>query len=509
MKGQQAVIPARPLRTLALALPGIALLVVHARKFWFVTDDAFISFIYARNLAEHGQLVYNLGDRVDGYTNFLWTVLLAGVHRLGGALEAWSLWLATALSALTIVLAVRLGEHLDPDAPAPRRLLAPLLLGGSGALACWTSGGLETALFSTLVTASALCALEASPRRDLVFGVLGALGAMTRPEGLLLFALLGGFALVDRRRAPVRALVAFAVLFGPYFVWHWRYYGFPFPNTYYVKSSGARGETLSQGAFYVGRFARDYGIWLWLPLVVPLRRGLMVLALSVPFVLYVASVGGDFMGLYRFLVPLLPLWAVHAERALGRLGPRLPAPAFAALALGFLGSYGLASARVTRKASTEIGAERGIDTPGYLRKYAHDRALIGQWMAPHLGPEDLLTVGGAGAQVWYARARAIDAFGLTDRFIAHEVPAQSTRPGHQKFAPDTYLLSRRPTVLCHTYFIAPAPHVPSAGEAAMWRARGYHWVSVVIPGLDDPGPYYSFLKRLDRSFGPLPADTSP
>lgn len=497
------------LRTLSLALPGIALLILHARRFWFVTDDAFISFIYARNLAEHGQLVYNLGDRTDGYTNFLWTVLLAGVHRAGGALETWSLWLATALSALTVVLAVRLGERLDPDAPVLRRLLAPLLLGGSGALACWTSGGLETALFTTLVTASVLCALTASPRRDLLLGVLGALAAMTRPEGLLLFALLCGCAAVERRRLPLRAVLAFSLLFGPYFAWHWHYYGFPLPNTYYVKSSGARGETLAQGAFYVGRFAADYGAWLWLPLLVPLRRSLVVLVLSVPFVLYVVSVGGDFMGLHRFLVPLVPLWAVHAERALGRLGARLSGPAFAALCVGFLGSHAVLSARVTRKATTEIGAERGIDTPGFLRKYARDRALVGQWMAPHLRPDDLLTVGGAGAQVWYARARAVDAFGLTDRFIAHEVPAHSARPGHQKFAPDSYLLSRRPTILCHTYYIAPTPHAPSPAEAAMWRARGFHWVSVAIPGLEDPGPYYSFLKRLDRPFGPLPADTSP
>jgi hypothetical protein len=53
-----------------------AVLVPHALLFDFVSDDAYISFRYARNLAEHGQLVFNLGERVEGYTNFLWTVLL-------------------------------------------------------------------------------------------------------------------------------------------------------------------------------------------------------------------------------------------------------------------------------------------------------------------------------------------------------------------------------------------------------------------------------------------------
>ena len=58
-----------------------AVLVPHARLFDFVTDDAYISFRYARNLALHGQLVFNLGEQVEGYTNFLWTVLLALRHR--------------------------------------------------------------------------------------------------------------------------------------------------------------------------------------------------------------------------------------------------------------------------------------------------------------------------------------------------------------------------------------------------------------------------------------------
>lgn len=49
----------------------------------FVQDDAFISFRYAANLiAGHG-LVFNPGERVEGYTNFLWTALMAIPHALG------------------------------------------------------------------------------------------------------------------------------------------------------------------------------------------------------------------------------------------------------------------------------------------------------------------------------------------------------------------------------------------------------------------------------------------
>jgi len=60
-----------------------AVLYMSTLRFWFVTDDAYISLVYSRNLAEHGQLVFNLGDRVEGYTNFLLTVLPAVDVKLG------------------------------------------------------------------------------------------------------------------------------------------------------------------------------------------------------------------------------------------------------------------------------------------------------------------------------------------------------------------------------------------------------------------------------------------
>src|SRR5690242_11752199 len=79
-------------RFLVLALVALAgaALVVHSLLWNFVTDDAFISFVDARNLARHGQLVFNLGERVEGYTNSLWTVLLAGFLTIGLPAEIMS-----------------------------------------------------------------------------------------------------------------------------------------------------------------------------------------------------------------------------------------------------------------------------------------------------------------------------------------------------------------------------------------------------------------------------------
>ena len=72
----------RPVR-LGLLLAAAGLLVGHALVFDFVNDDAFISFRYADNLVRHGALVFNPGERVEGYTNFLWVLLGAVFEALG------------------------------------------------------------------------------------------------------------------------------------------------------------------------------------------------------------------------------------------------------------------------------------------------------------------------------------------------------------------------------------------------------------------------------------------
>src|SRR3954463_11179626 len=91
-------------RIVVLALCAVAggILIAHSLVWNFVTDDAFISFVYSRNLAKHGQLVFNLGERVEGYTNFLWTVLLAGLLKIGLAPEIMSRVLGTACAIATL-----------------------------------------------------------------------------------------------------------------------------------------------------------------------------------------------------------------------------------------------------------------------------------------------------------------------------------------------------------------------------------------------------------------------
>ena len=65
------------LALLLVAAPWGGLLAWLSHVAWFLCDDAFISFRYARNLLEGHGLVFNPGEYVEGYSNFLWTLELA------------------------------------------------------------------------------------------------------------------------------------------------------------------------------------------------------------------------------------------------------------------------------------------------------------------------------------------------------------------------------------------------------------------------------------------------
>ena len=70
-------------RLLALAALVVLVCGLRAVQMAWLSDDAFISFRYARNLHDGLGLVFNAGEYVEGYTNLLWTLAMAAVLHLG------------------------------------------------------------------------------------------------------------------------------------------------------------------------------------------------------------------------------------------------------------------------------------------------------------------------------------------------------------------------------------------------------------------------------------------
>jgi arabinofuranosyltransferase len=511
-------------------------LVVHSLAYDFVTDDAYISFVFSRNLAEHGQLAFNLGQPVEGYTSFLWTFVL-GLGMLVGLAPEWlSRVLGTACGLATLYVAFRLAERAL-GRRTPWAAMPAVLLACSSGFACWASGGLETQLFTLLVTAAldALVAAAREPRALRRIGVVLALASMTRPEGPMVAAVLGA-AWIARRVAMRRAGDAprgfrdeaiaaawFVALWAPWFLWRWWYYGWPFPNTYYVKATGPwvspelPGQMFHNGLYYVWVWLRQSHLLYAAPLVIAGlvtagRRTPRFLAaatcagFAVIYLVYTVSVGGDFMGLHRFILPVFVAAALvvtlGAEALAGALGPArgvLLAPGLAAVVVA---GFAITQVQLTR-ASLRWGnfdSDRGIDTPIYLMAYTEDRAAIGRATAGCFRPDDFSIVGGAGAQPYFGRMRGIDVFGLVSETIAHDEPRVRARAGHTKFGSDPVLAAYDPTFVFSCYRIHPTPAQPALPCAGFWLGRGFEEVTLHVPGLRLDGEYYTFLARKQRNF---------
>ncbi|MGC9082851.1 MAG: hypothetical protein ACP5ME_06695 [Anaerolineae bacterium] len=162
----------------------IGLFVVHLILFkGFIVDDAFITFRYVQQWVHGHGLVYNVGERVEGYSNFLWIVSLAPFARLGVELTL----AAKAMGALLCLLTLLLVWKASGQIGHPR--IAPWLLAVSSPFAAWALGGLETPLFTFLLFLSgSLFLKEEEEEKGWLSGPLFGLLALSRPEGLL-FAL--------------------------------------------------------------------------------------------------------------------------------------------------------------------------------------------------------------------------------------------------------------------------------------------------------------------------------
>ncbi|MBK7758838.1 MAG: hypothetical protein IPI35_21065 [Deltaproteobacteria bacterium] len=164
-----------------------------------VVDDAFVSFRYVNNLLSGPRpRLEPLDERVEGYTNLLWVLLLAAsgrAHALELPLLALGLNLVT--FGLTLWSLARAEARISPAAWALP--LAPLLLAGQAVSLEHATTGLETSL-AALIVSLGLWMLSAPRRSPLALGAVLILGVFTRPDFALLLAAAGA-ALTRRRLA--------------------------------------------------------------------------------------------------------------------------------------------------------------------------------------------------------------------------------------------------------------------------------------------------------------------
>jgi arabinofuranosyltransferase len=261
----------RALNCAAFAL--LALYAWHASRYSFLCDDAYISFRYARNLVSGHGLVFNLGERVEGYTDFLWVLQLALLSVLGLPVPTAAILLSWLYTGLTFWVLARLCLQLRATAPAGLLFVGMLLfLAPHRSFAIWATGGLETRSFTFFVLLSMSLAWDAlhSTHRAWQASLASAAACLTRPEGVLFFGCTALWWLAAATLTAKLSLRRLGALLGPclailgaHVLLRWLYYGELVPNTYFAKVVRPWPE---MGLTYLTRAAIEYGVGLTAPL---------------------------------------------------------------------------------------------------------------------------------------------------------------------------------------------------------------------------------------------------
>ena len=308
----------------------------HAIVYYWLSDDAFISFRYVANFVNGHGLVFNIGEYVEGYTNFLWVLELSVfLGLLGIPPEVGATVLSAAFTVATYALVIAMA--CSTPFRSKRWAIAwttVFLLAINRTFAVWATGGLETRQFTFfLVFAVFLAATgKQSARRLTAASFMFALAALTRPEAMLF----GGLAIVWYGATQFRArtlkfshLLAISLPFTTiviaHFLWRYSYYGEWLPNTYYAKHV----RPWPRGGFHFYRSAiLETGLYLMIPLALlgtlarffqkDVRLHTLALIILGAHVASTFRFGGDCFE-YRFLDfywPFLTLMAVEGAVAI-------------------------------------------------------------------------------------------------------------------------------------------------------------------------------------------------
>lgn len=330
----------------ALLIAGAAAMSWANRQF---VEDAYISLRYARHFAEGSGLVWNPGfEAVEGYTNFLWVLLMSGVVRLG--LEPEPVIFAAGVASLVgLLLVVRwLARRLFGESLTATATLA--VVAANATLLAHSSSGLETSLaallcLSILAIGWSIYTDGWSVGRGILWVVVASLAVLTRMDCALAVGFSGLIAGMDATREgdrpaaklrPGRLLVLaapVAAVLGAWIAWRLSYYGDWVPNTAHIKSVDP--AKLEYGLWYVGQFIDIYALLLPAGVVLlsgavsgglgALRRGptptrVLVGALASYAILhtsYITLVGGGYLG-FRLLASAIPAMIIGFVYALDR-----------------------------------------------------------------------------------------------------------------------------------------------------------------------------------------------
>ncbi len=387
-------------------------------------DDSFITYRYAKNLAEGHGLTWNINENpVEGYTSFLWVLLNA----VGIACKMDPVIFSKVISSISIIAIIWV---LAIASKNMHWSLATIFIGSiafSPLFAFLTMFGMETTLTALLIliTASLSLRILEQPSAKTIFFwyIFSFIAALSRPDTL---PITGGiflglvFILVFQKNYITLKLLllhslAFIALGSLYMIWRFQYFGYLFPNTFYIKTNPDAGLFITEGRNYVEFFIKKYML-LYIPLIaflfgrhpinkVRLLKLTPILAGCSFFGIYLFTIIPIQGQMWRFIFPAFPIFLLSLLYYFQDVNPTIPGIKKEILYLLPVFLF----AGWTLRFIPDTLYMKDLTTP-------YDRIAVGKKLSDLNGT---MFISESGALPFFSNWKAVDLLGLNSEEIAH------------------------------------------------------------------------------------------
>jgi len=424
-------------------------------------DDAYISYRYGKNLMEGKGLVYNQGEYVEGYTNFLWTIITAPFTTVKSVdVSIFSSSLGLILSMVNILLITLISKQFNSNLAKYIKyliLIPPLFLALDDSIAFWAIGGMEFPMYTLFILGIIYnyYRINESEKHIYYLMLFLMLCTLTRPEGNMIFVItifhmilfhknITGF-----KKALITLLISYMIFCVAYYGFKFLFYGQVIPNTFYAKGVTDLKMNFLLGTKYLALCigTRIY-IFIFI-LFIPFKKAFQDMKLSYLiifssiYIIYLVAVGGDWMIANRFFVPILPM--LYILSAVGFINVIIKLQEYLnneQKAIKYANIIASVLAILLFVLTLSLLEYKQLIIKDSNAKYEMQWSMFGKWLNMNVDPKTVIAVGPAGKIPYYSELYTIDMWGLNNDYIA-KTTSKRLQAGHKKFDID-YVLSLNP-----------------------------------------------------------------
>jgi hypothetical protein len=212
-----------------------------------IWEDFFITFRHSKNLVDGNGLVYQPGERVHGFTSVINTLLPAFYYWISGKSFIATLWLYKVSSIVALIFGAWffLNEYQKKHKNVFLLLVFfSLLFAFEAKTIMFATNGQEAGFMLLFLLPSLIFAYDGYEKNWLWAGICWAGLIYTRPDGVVYIAILALSAIVFGHsrnvieyKAIIKTALCCGLLYLPWFIGAWIYYGSPVPHTITAKAS--------------------------------------------------------------------------------------------------------------------------------------------------------------------------------------------------------------------------------------------------------------------------------